>query len=354
MTGTPTTFADFLREDQGSAGELPGALVTLLQGVERACSGVDRLVAEPWTTAEALTDAAEEIFVRALGSEGEGARATLSSTRREELLAGGGGSLEDERYLVAYEPLDDAWRVELHRPVGSMFSIRRASGVEAAADFLQPGTAQVAAGYLLFGSSTLLVLTLGRGVHLFRLDRSSGKLALTQRSLTMPAAVSELVVDLSRARWWEPPVRRYVNERLDDASRPSSRAQLPVHGISSLVADVHRILCRGGTLLVPGESLDPGPAASQGDGPHDGHLRLVHHAQPLAWLVEQAGGLASTGRERVQGLVPTDLRQCVPLILGTHPEVEQIEAYHRAHDDGLEPEFVSPLFNQRSLFPPSR
>jgi fructose-1,6-bisphosphatase len=247
------------------------------------------------------------------------------------------------KYLLVFDPLDGSSNIDINAPVGSIFSVLKApngSSPPVVADFLQPGTQQLCAGYAIYGATTMLVLTLGRGVHGFTLDRGFGEFILTHPNMTIPEETSEFAINASNERFWEPPVRRYVLECL--AGRGGVRGKdFNMRWIASLVAEVHRILIRGGLFMYPKDTKEPSKP---------GRLRLLYEANPMAMIVEQAGGSASWGRGRVLDLTPTDLHQRVPLILGCKSEVERVELYHREHDQGLDKIYSSPLFNERSLF----
>jgi fructose-1,6-bisphosphatase I/sedoheptulose-1,7-bisphosphatase/fructose-1,6-bisphosphatase I len=227
--------------------------------------------------------------------------------------------------------------------VGSIFSVLQCpdgADVTDAGAFLQPGTQQLCAGYAIYGPSTMIVLTVGRGVHGFTLDRGFGEFVLTHPELAIPAETREFAVNTSHERHWEPPVQRYVSECVAGKSGPRG-ADFGMRWIASLVAEVHRVLIRGGLFMQPRDTRDPADA---------GRLRLVYEANPMAMLVEQAGGAASTGRQRLLDLQPESLHQRVPVILGSRDEVARIERYHREHDAGLDRPFESPLFRERSLY----
>jgi len=227
--------------------------------------------------------------------------------------------------------------------VGSIFSVLKAPhGMvpPAAEDFLQPGSRQLCAGYAIYGATTMLVLTVGRGVHGFTLDRGFGEFILTHPHMSIPAEASEFAINASNERFWEPPVKRYVTECL--AGRGGTRGKdFNMRWIASLVAEVHRILIRGGLFMYPHDTKDSVQSA---------RLRLLYEANPMAMLIEQAGGAASAGRSRILDVIPADLHQHVPLILGCKAEVERIERYHHEHDQGLDRIYSSPLFKERSLF----
>ena len=240
-----------------------------------------------------------------------------------------------------FDPLDGSSNIDVDVTVGSIFSVLRHDSEEApqVQDFLQPGHAQVAAGYALYGPATMLVLTVGKGTHGFTLDREIGNFILTHPSMQVPEDTSEFAVNTSNARFWEAPVHRYVTDCQAGLTGDRGR-DFNMRWIASMVAEVHRILVRGGVYMYPRDTR------------MTVRLRLLYEANPVAMLIEQAGGLASTGRERILDLAPKALHQRVPLILGSRREVECIERYHAEHDSGEDRPFVSPLFNDRSLFRP--
>ena len=247
------------------------------------------------------------------------------------------------RYMLAFEPLDSTSNLDVNMPLGTVFSILRApDGVTDAreADFLQPGTQQVAAGYALYGPSAMLVITLGDGVYGFRLDREIGAYMLAHPRMTVADSTQEFAVNASNARFWEPPVRRYVEETTEGAEGPRGE-EFTTRWSASIVAEVHRILIRGGLFMNPRDTRDTSVP---------GHIRLLTVANPLAMIVEQAGGAASTGRTRLLDLQPSTISQSVPVILGSRREVERLVEYHAAYDRGEPIRFESPLFKTRSLF----
>jgi hypothetical protein len=195
--------------------------------------------------------------------------------------------------------------------------------------FLQPGAKQVCAGYAVYGPTTLLVLTLGDGVNVFTLDREYGRFVLTQNNVRIPEDTREFAINASNARYWEAPVKRYVDELL--AGKDGPRGQdFNMRWVASMVADVHRILSRGGIFMYPIDSK----TRAQG-----GKLRLMYEANPMAFIVEQAGGAATDGRQRILDIQPEKLHQRVPVILGSKNEVERVTAYHArpARPAGLSP-----------------
>ncbi|MBS1155748.1 MAG: D-fructose 1,6-bisphosphatase [Proteobacteria bacterium] len=245
-------------------------------------------------------------------------------------------------YLLVFDPLDGSSNIDINMSVGTIFSILHNGSNETPAEsnFLQAGTQQLAAGYALYGPATMLVLTLGQGTHCFTLDRDSGNFVLTHRNLKIPAQTSEFAINTSNARFWEPPVARYVKECKEGASGPLGR-DFNMRWIASMVAEVHRILMRGGIFMYPRGGKD----AAQPD-----RLRLLYEANPMAMLIEQAGGMATTGRQRILDIPPEQLHQRVPVILGSRDEVKRVIRYHTEHDTGIDRPFVSPLFQERSLF----
>ncbi|MCM8595672.1 class 1 fructose-bisphosphatase [Accumulibacter sp.] len=249
------------------------------------------------------------------------------------------------RYLLVFDPLDGSSNIDVNLSVGSIFSVLRcpeSAVVEqpTAADFLQPGSRQVAAGYALYGPSTMLVLTVGNGTHGFTLKRDIGEFVLTHPNLTISPETREFAINASNERFWEKPIQRYVSECL--AGQTGVREKdFNMRWVASLVAEVHRILMRGGVFMYPRDTKDIS---------RPGRLRLLYEASPMAMIVAQAGGLASTGRERILDVQPTSLHQRVPVILGSRDEVERIERYHREHETGEDQPFRSPLFATRTLF----
>jgi fructose-1,6-bisphosphatase len=249
---------------------------------------------------------------------------------------------DSARYLLAVDPLDGSSNIDVNVSVGTIFSVLRRPDAPSGAhsDFLQPGHQQVAAGYAIYGPSTMLVLTLGHGTHGFTLDRERGTFTLTHPELRIPEETQEFAINASNMRFWEAPVQRYVGEC--QAGHGGVRGRdFNMRWIASLVAEAHRILMRGGVFLYPRDHRSPA---------RTGRLRLLYEANPVAWLIEQAGGAASTGRERLLDVAPAELHQRVPLIFGSHQEVARIERYHHEHDRGTDKPYVSPLFNERSLF----
>ena len=224
-------------------------------------------------------------------------------------------------FLLLFDPLDGSSNIDVNISVGTIFSVLRCpegSAVATEADFMQPGTAQVAAGYSVYGPSTQLVLTVGDGVHGFTLDREMGSFIYTHPYMTIPEDTKEYAINASNQRFWEPPVQRYVAELQAGKEGPRER-DFNMRWVTSMVADVHRILTRGGIFMYPLDSKmkDKG-----------GKLRLMYEANPMAMIVEAAGGAATTGRERILDIQPNQLHQRVPVVLGSKNEVERVTRYH--------------------------
>ena len=229
------------------------------------------------------------------------------------------------KYLLLFDPLDGSSNIDVNLTVGSIFSILRAPvpGQDATlVDFLQHGAAQVCAGYALYGPSTMLVLTLGRGTHAFTLNPEVGEWILTHPDVRIPESTREFAINASNARFWEPPVARYVEECLAGRTGPRG-VDFNMRWIASLVAEAHRILMRGGVFMYPRDTKDPAKP---------GRLRLLYEINPVSMLIEQAGGMASTGHHRAMDVVPTTLHQRVGFVFGSRDEVARIEQYHREHD----------------------
>jgi len=224
------------------------------------------------------------------------------------------------KYLVLFDPLDGSSNIDVNLAVGTIFSILRCrEGVDAELeDFLRKGSEQVCAGFVLYGPSTMMVLTTGQGVNGFTLDQDIGEFILTHPNMRVPEETSEFAINMSNQRFWEPPVQRYIEECLLGKEGPRDK-NFNMRWIASLVADVYRILTRGGVFLYPYDLRDPNKPNK---------LRILYEANPMAFIIEQAGGACSTGRERILDIKPTGIHQRVPVILGSKNEVERIVGYH--------------------------
>lgn len=223
-------------------------------------------------------------------------------------------------FLVNFDPLDGSSNVAVNVSVGTIFSILPAANPLNISDYLQLGSTQIAAAYALYGPATMLVLTLGAGTHVFTLDSDTQKYVLTHPHIQIPKSTNEYAINASNQRFWQPPIQRYIDEC--NAGTVGIRARdFNMRWVASMVADVHRILMRGGVYLYPQDSKLPLKA---------GRLRLLYEANPMSFIVEQAGGKSSTGIMRIMGLQPTEIHQRVPVILGSLEEVMLLESYHQA------------------------
>ncbi|MEK6788734.1 MAG: class 1 fructose-bisphosphatase [Pseudomonadota bacterium] len=327
-----TTFAQWLRSPQQAAGTLPADLIQTLEITAATCRDISAAIARGALTGVLGQAGSENI-------QGEDQK-KLDVISNDMLLAAhaSGGHLAgmaseemddpfpvtasaDGLYLLLFDPLDGSSNIDINAPVGTIFSVLATapgSNTAEVAPFLQPGTAQVAAGYAVYGAATQLILTLGHGVDAFTLDPDSGEFVLTQAGMTIPEETQEFAINMSNQRHWEAPVQRYVGELLEGKTGVRGK-DFNMRWVAAMVADVHRILTRGGVFLYPLDSK----TASKG-----GKLRLMYEANPMAWLVEQAGGAATTGRVRIMDIAPTGLHQRVPVILGARAEVERATAYH--------------------------
>lgn len=242
------------------------------------------------------------------------------------------------KYLLVFDPLDGSSNADVNVSVGTIFSVLRHDKAEppTVGDFLQPGIEQVAAGYAIYGPATMLVITLGKGTHGFTLDREIGNFILTHPDLQIPADTGEFAINTSNARFWESPVHRYVTEC--QAGRTGDRGRdFNMRWIASMVAEVHRILMRGGVFMYPVDTRDPSKP---------GRLRLLYEANPVAFLIEQAGGAAIDGFQRILEIEPRSIHGRTPLIFGSKAKVERIARYYR--EDSVSAG-NSPLFAKRGL-----
>lgn len=278
---------------------------------------------------------ADELFAR--GVEWSGLVGAIASEERDDVhFVEGNG-----RLALVFDPLDGSANLDINLPVGSIFSVLALpEGTRDPAAVLQRGAQQLAAGYAIYGPSTQVVLTVGRGTHGFTLDREIGNFVLTHPDIRIPEEGSDYLINASNRRFWEPPVARYVDECKAGREGPRGR-DFNTRWVASMVADVHRVLLRGGIYLYPRD---------QKEANREGRLRLLYEANPMAMIVEQAGGMASTGRGRILETVPQRIHQRVPVILGSRAEVTRVERYHAEFDRGEDKPYSSPLFGERSLF----
>ncbi|RDK11800.1 class 1 fructose-bisphosphatase [Cupriavidus lacunae] len=353
------TLTQFLIEERRRYPDASGGFNGLILNVAMACKEIARAVAFGalgGLHGKASNQAGEEGAVNVQG-EIQQKLDVLSNTTFLRVNEWGGylaGMASEEmeapyqipehyprgKYLLVFDPLDGSSNIDVNVSVGSIFSVLRAPEGASAVneqDFLQPGSAQVAAGYALYGPTTMLVLTVGNGVNGFTLDPNLGEFFLTHPNLRVPADTQEFAINASNSRFWEAPVQRYIAECMAGKSGPRGK-DFNMRWIASMVAEAHRILMRGGVFMYPRDTKDPAKP---------GRLRLLYEANPIAFLMEQAGGRASTGRQTLMSVAPGALHQRIGVIFGSRHEVERIEGYHT---DQTDPDLPSPLFNERSLF----
>ena len=226
---------------------------------------------------------------------------------------------ENGKYLVLFDPLDGSSNIDINMCVGTIFSILPAkNAVTQAEDFMQAGNQQVAAGYVLYGPSTMLALTVGAGTVFFTFDPETQQFLLTSENIQVAADTKEYAINSSNQRHWENPVKRYIEELLAGKTGPREK-DFNMRWVACMVGDIHRILCRSGIFMYPYDLKDPKKA---------GRLRLVYEANPMSMLIEQAGGASTTGRVRILDIQPTDLHQRVPVIIGSKNEVDLVTGYH--------------------------
>jgi fructose-1,6-bisphosphatase I len=224
-------------------------------------------------------------------------------------------------YLLLFDPLDGSSNIDVNVSIGTIFSVlRKVSNHRGVSeeDFLQPGKQQAAAGYCVYGPQTTLVLTFGDGVAMFTLDRETGSWVLTQDQVQIPVDTKEFAINMSNMRHWADPMRRYIDECLAGKEGPRGK-DFNMRWVASMVADVHRILTRGGVFLYPWDRREPNKP---------GKLRLMYEANPMAFLVEQAGGAATNGSQRIMDINPSALHERVSVMLGSKNEVQRVTEYH--------------------------
>jgi fructose-1,6-bisphosphatase I len=323
----------YLVEEQRVDGSIPAQLRLLLEVVARACKSISLAVNKgalggvlgvsegeseniQGEIQKKLDIIANDVLIEA--NEWGGHLAAMASEEMEGIHVVPNRYPQGE-YLLLFDPLDGSSNIDVNVSIGTIFSVlKKPEGVGVSEqDFLQAGAKQVAAGYCIYGPQTTLVLTVGDGVALFTLDREQGSFVLTQRHLTIPEDTKEFAINMSNMRHWDEPVKRYIDECLMGKTGPRGK-DFNMRWIASMVADVHRILTRGGVFLYPWDKREPEKA---------GKLRLMYEANPMGWLVEQAGGAASTGTQRILDIQPTQLHQRVSVILGSKNEVARAASY---------------------------
>jgi fructose-1,6-bisphosphatase I len=329
----------YLVEKQRAEGHIPGQLRLLIEVVARACKTISHAVNKgalggvlgsagsenvQGEVQKKLDLIANEVLIDA--NEWGGHLAAMASEEMDTLHAVPNRYPKGE-YLLLFDPLDGSSNIDVNVSVGTIFSVLRMPEEGRAvqeSDFLQPGSHQMAAGYCVYGPQTTLVLTVGDGVAMFTLDREQGSFVLTGDRLRIPEDTQEFAINMSNLRHWDAPVRRYIDECLQGQSGPRGK-DFNMRWVASMVADVHRILTRGGIFMYPWDQREPAKP---------GKLRLLYEANPMSWIVEQAGGAASNGRQRILDVQPRHLHERVSVLLGSKNEVERVAGYYRDHPAG--------------------
>jgi len=330
----PVSLTRFLLEEQRAKGLINADLRLLIEVVSRACKSISIAIGKgslggalgsagsenvQGEVQKKLDVLSNEILLEA--NEWGGHLAALASEEMDDPHPIPHRYPKGE-YLLVFDPLDGSSNIDVNISVGTIFSVLRCPDGVSEPDahaFLQPGAKQVAAGYAVYGPNTLLVLTLGDGVHVFTLDREMGSFILSQQNLRIPEETSEFAINMSNQRHWEAPVQRYIGELVAGTTGPRER-DFNMRWVASMVADVHRILTRGGIFLYPRDTRDSSKP---------GKLRLLYEANPMSFIVEQAGGAASTGHQRILDVQPTSLHERIAVILGSKNEVQRVGEYHK-------------------------
>ena len=325
------TLTQYLVEQQRSQGVVSAELRLLIEVVARACKSISNAISKgalagvlggagtdnvQGEAQKKLDVIANEVLLEA--NEWGGYLAALASEEMDEPRQIPHRFPKGE-FLLTYDPLDGSSNIEVNVSVGTIFSVLRCpEGVTDPDEkaFLQPGSKQVAAGFALYGPSTMLVLTVGNGVAGFTLDRDLGSWVMTQPSIEIPADTQEFAINMSNMRNWTPPVKRYIDECLAGKTGPRGK-DFNMRWVASMVADVYRILSRGGVFMYPTDAKYT-----------EGRLRLLYEANPMAFIVEQAGGAAINGTQRMLDVQPTKLHQRQGVILGSKNEVALIGRYY--------------------------
>jgi len=329
------SLTQYLVEEQRQHNTIPAELRLLIEVVARACKTISHSVGKgalgdvlgalesenvQGEVQKKLDVISNEILLEA--NEWGGHLAAMASEEMESIHQIPNRYPKGE-YMLLFDPLDGSSNIDVNVSIGTIFSVLKAPegmGQPTEQDFMQPGSKQVAAGYAVYGPQTMLVLTTGNGVNCFTLDREMGSWVLTQRDMKIPATTKEFAINMSNQRHWHPPVQRYINELLAGATGARG-TDFNMRWIASMVADVHRILNRGGIFMYPADIRDPSKP---------GKLRLMYEANPMAFIVEQAGGMATDGKHRILDIQPEKLHQRVPVFLGSRDEVAVVTGYHHA------------------------
>ena len=326
------SLTQYLIEQQRGEAQIPPQLRLLIEVVARACKRIAISVSkgalgDVMGTADSenvqgeiqkkLDIIANEVLIEA--NEWGGHLAGMASEEMDNMLAVPNRYPQGE-YLLLFDPLDGSSNIDINVSIGTIFSVLKHKGGEVTNEsFLQPGTAQVCAGYCVYGPQTTLILTVGKGVVAFTLDREMGAWMMTEDNMRVPEDTKEFAINMSNMRHWAPPVTRYINECLQGAEGPLGK-DFNMRWVAAMVADVHRIMTRGGIFMYPWDKREPGKP---------GKLRLMYEANPMSFLIEQAGGTATNGLQRIMEIKPKQLHERVAVVLGSRNEVDRVTAYHR-------------------------
>lgn len=325
-----TNFKQYLVGAKPKGAAIPAGLQDLLLAVVNTCSTLSHEVAQG-------------ALIGLLGSAGSGnvqgeVQQKLDIIANDQLMAGVKGcqslaGLASEEmelpvavqgtgdYLLLFDPLDGSSNIDVNVSIGTIFSILKKQDPSTplqTSDFLLSGRHQVAAGYVVYGPQTTMALTLGDGVVMFTLNKETGEFLLIRDAVTISPSTKEFAINMSNMRHWADPVRRYVEECLAGTTGARDK-DFNMRWIASMVVDVHRVLSRGGVFIYPWDKRDPKKA---------GKLRLMYEANPMSFLVEQAGGVSINGTQTIMDLEPTDLHERVSVMLGSKEEIDRLKLYH--------------------------
>ena len=332
MSTKRISLTQYLIEQQRGEAQIPAQLRLLIEVVARACkriainvnkgalgdvlgtAGSENVQGEVQKKLDVI---ANEVLIEA--NEWGGHLAGMASEEMDDMLAVPNRYPQGE-YLLLFDPLDGSSNIDINVSIGTIFSVLKHQGGPVTNEsFLQPGTAQVCAGYCVYGPQTTLVLTVGKGVVMFTLDREQGSWVMTEGNIRIPEDTKEFAINMSNMRHWASPVKRYIDECLAGKEGPRGK-DFNMRWVAAMVADVHRIMTRGGIFMYPWDKREPNKP---------GKLRLMYEANPMSFLVEQAGGVATNGLQRIMEIEPKQLHERVSVMLGSRNEVDIVTGYHQ-------------------------
>ncbi len=332
MSTKRISLTQYLIEQQRGEAQIPAQLRLLIEVVARACkriainvnkgalgdvlgtAGSENVQGEVQKKLDVI---ANEVLIEA--NEWGGHLAGMASEEMDDMLAVPNRYPQGE-YLLLFDPLDGSSNIDINVSIGTIFSVLKHQGGPVTNEsFLQPGTAQVCAGYCVYGPQTTLVLTVGKGVVMFTLDREQGSWVMTEDNIRIPEDTKEFAINMSNMRHWASPIKRYIDECLAGKDGPRGK-DFNMRWVAAMVADVHRIMTRGGIFMYPWDKREPNKP---------GKLRLMYEANPMSFLVEQAGGVATNGLQRIMEIQPTQLHERVSVMLGSRNEVDIVTGYHQ-------------------------